>query len=47
MDYNYKYNLMLLNPKSIFLEPFNLLILINLAILGVTTVAIEVELLVG
>jgi hypothetical protein len=47
VDHDYKYNLILLNPKSTSLEPFDLLILINPAILGATAIAAEAELLIG
>jgi hypothetical protein len=46
-DHDYKYDLILLDPKSTSLEPFNLLILINPAILGATAGAAEAELLIG
>jgi hypothetical protein len=47
VDHDYEYDLMLLDPKSTSLGPFNLLILIDPAILGATAAAAEAELLVG
>jgi hypothetical protein len=46
-DHDYEYDLMLLDPESTSLEPFDLPIPIDPAILGATAGAAEAELLVG